>query len=435
MNMKRRIWGRRICSLILASAAASACMPGALANYNATVKADLLNMRKSPGGEVITRLSQGTKIVVLDNSDKTWYKISANGQEGYVSGIYVVGTGDNVPQTTPPPSTSKPSTNTETNTPATSTGKIKCQTSVNLRSEPNTSCSVLASLPNNTTVTVTGKNGNWYSIIYNGKKGYVSADYLTVSQTSSTDTPDTSTPSTTTPNPSTQITPPSTNTTASQQGRIKCDTSVNLRSQPNTSSKIITSLSNNTVVTVNGKSENWYSVTYEGKNGYVHPDYLTLISNDDDTTPNGDTDSSIIKPSANATSYNGGQSKRDEVLAFAENFLGIPYVYAGSTPNGFDCSGFVYYVFGNTVGSLPRIAQSQFDATTRVSLEELLPGDLVFFGSSGYSITHVGIYAGKNSDGVDEFIHSPHTGDVVKFSTLTGSYLTRFQGGGRVIFD
>ncbi len=426
MNTKKKIWGRRICSLILASAAASACMPGAFANYNATVKADLLNMRKSPGGEIITRLSQGTKIVVLDNSDKTWYKISVNGQEGYVSGMYVAGAADNAPQTTPTPSTSTPSTNTGTNTSGTSTGKIKCQTSVNLRSEPNTSCSVLASLPNNTTVTVTGKSGNWYSIIYNGKKGYVSADYLTVSQTSPTGTPAT---------PSTQTPAPGANTTASQKGRIKCATSVNLRSQPNTSSGILASLPNNTVVTVNGKNGNWYSVTYDGKSGYIHPDYLTLESIDDTGPASNENPGSILKPSANATSYTGGQSKRDDVLAFAEKFLGIPYIYAGSTPNGFDCSGFVYYVFGNTVGSLPRVAQSQFDATTRVSLEELLPGDLVFFGSSGYSITHVGIYAGKNSDGVDEFIHSPHTGDVVKFSTLTGSYLTRFQGGGRVIFD
>ncbi len=419
MNTKRKIWGRRICSLILASASVSACMPGAFADYNATVKADLLNMRKSPGGEIITRLPQGTKVVVLDNSDSTWYKISVNGQEGYVSGIYITETADNNPAT---PNTSKPSTNTGDTT--TSTGQIKCQTSVNLRSEPNTNCSVLASMPNNTAVTVTGKTGDWYSVIYNGKKGYVKSDYITVSQ--STDPAPITPPAQTTP---------STSTSTSQKGRIQCDTSVNLRSQPNTSSEILASLPKNTIVTVTGKNNNWYSVTYNGKSGYVHPDYLTIIENEDNPDSNLNPGASIVKPSANSTSYTGGQSKRNEVLDFAQKFLGTPYIYAGSTPNGFDCSGFVYYVFGNTVGSLPRVAQSQFDATTRISLEELLPGDLVFFGSSAYSITHVGIYAGKNSDGVDHFIHSPHTGDVVKFSTLTGSYLTRFQGGGRVIFD
>ena len=68
--------------------------------------------------------------------------------------------------------------------------------------------------------------------------------------------------------------------------------------------------------------------------------------------------------------------------------------------------------------------------STSVSRDELLPGDLVFFGSSAYSISHVGIYVG---DG--QFIHAPHTGDVVKYDSLSGSYATRFQGGGRVIFD
>ena len=118
------------------------------------------------------------------------------------------------------------------------------------------------------------------------------------------------------------------------------------------------------------------------------------------------------------------------MLNYAAQFLGVPYVYGGSTPSGFDCSGFTSYVFKNTVGSIPRVAQAQYDATTRVSLENLLPGDLVFFGSSAYSISHVGIYVGSN-----QFIHAPHTGEVVKYESLTGTYATRFQGGGRVIFD
>ena len=129
-------------------------------------------------------------------------------------------------------------------------------------------------------------------------------------------------------------------------------------------------------------------------------------------------------------SYTGSSEKRASVLDYAAQFLGTPYVYGGSTPSGFDCSGFTSYVFKNTVGTIPRVAQAQFDATTRVSMEELEPGDLVFFGSSASSISHVGIYVGDN-----QFIHSPHTGEVVKYDSLTGSYANRFQGGGRVIFD
>lgn len=96
-------------------------------------------------------------------------------------------------------------------------------------------------------------------------------------------------------------------------------------------------------------------------------------------------------------SYSGLSAKRTAVLDYAAKFLGVPYVYGGSTPSGFDCSGFTSYVYKNTVCSIERVAQAQFDTTTRVSRDELLPGDLVFFGSSAYSISHVGIYVGDGS--------------------------------------
>ena len=206
-------------------------------------------------------------------------------------------------------------------------------------------------------------------------------------------------------------------------GKIVCDTSVNFRSQPNTSCSIIGSLYNGATVTILSSENGWYKATYNGKTGYISADYVTVTSGQA-------SDSAVSKPS-NSVSYNGTSAKRKAVIEYAAQFLGTPYVYGGSTPSGFDCSGFTSYVFKNTVGSIPRVAQSQFDATTRVSREELLPGDLVFFGSSASSISHVGIYVGD-----DQFIHSPHTGDVVKYDSLNSSYYSsRFQGGGRVIFD
>ena len=260
---------------------------------------------------------------------------------------------------------------------------------------------IITTLPQDTMVAVLDNSSSWYKVTINGRTGYVSSEFLTGSATTDFDL---------------------------GTGRIKCDTTVNLREQPNTSSTVLASLANNTAVSVKGISGGWYKVSVNGKNGYVHPDYLTVVSASQNTAPaeNG----SLIAPATNAVSYNGNNADRAKVLDCAAQFLGTPYVYGGSTPSGFDCSGFTSYVFNNTVGSIPRVAQSQFDATTRVSLEELLPGDLVFFGSSASSISHVGIYVGDNM-----FIHSPHTGDVVKYEALTGSYASRFQGGGRVIFD
>lgn len=292
--------------------AVSMLLPSSLAMYQAKVKADALYLRESPGGEIITTLPQDTMVAVLNNSS-SWYKVVANGKEGYVSSEFLTGS--------------------------------------------------------------------------------LTTDFSLGS------------------------------------AKIVCDTSVNFRSQPNTSSSVLASLRNGTVVSVTGVQGGWFKVTYNGQKGYVHPDYLSF-SNVQGSGPTGSSGSSSITPPSNSVSYNGSSEKRAAVLEYAAQFLGTPYVYGGSTPSGFDCSGFTSYVFKNTVGSIPRVAQAQFDATTRVSMDELLPGDLVFFGSSASSISHVGIYVGNN-----QFIHSPHTGDVVKYDSLTGSYASRFQGGGRVIFD
>lgn len=99
-----------------------------------------------------------------------------------------------------------------------------------------------------------------------------------------------------------------------------------------------------------------------------------------------------------------------DVVEYAVKFLGVPYVYGGSTPSGFDCSGFTAYVYSHFGVSLNRRARDQAYQGTPVSFNQLQPGDLVFFGTPAY---HVGIYVGNGM-----YIHAPQTGDVVKISTL-----------------
>jgi peptidoglycan DL-endopeptidase CwlO len=111
------------------------------------------------------------------------------------------------------------------------------------------------------------------------------------------------------------------------------------------------------------------------------------------------------------------------VVGIAMQYLGIPYVYGGSSPSGFDCSGFVMYVYGQVGVSLPHYTVAQYGMGAPVGREELQPGDLVFFDGLG----HVGIYIGGN-----EFIHSPHTGDVVKISSMTGWYADTYVGARRL---
>jgi cell wall-associated NlpC family hydrolase len=111
------------------------------------------------------------------------------------------------------------------------------------------------------------------------------------------------------------------------------------------------------------------------------------------------------------------------VVGIAMQYLGIPYVYGGSSPSGFDCSGFVMYVYAKVGVSLPHNAAAQYGYGTPVDRSQLQPGDLVFFNGLG----HNGIYIGGGS-----FIHSPHTGDVVKISSISGWYSSTWVGARRV---
>jgi cell wall-associated NlpC family hydrolase len=123
-------------------------------------------------------------------------------------------------------------------------------------------------------------------------------------------------------------------------------------------------------------------------------------------------------PIAAPPSHYGG------VVGIAMQYLGTPYVWGGASPGGFDCSGLVMYVYAQVGVSLPHSSYSQYGAGVPVSMSDLQPGDLVFF----YGLGHVGIYIGGGS-----FIHAPHTGDVVKISSLSGSYASSFVGARRIL--
>lgn len=125
-------------------------------------------------------------------------------------------------------------------------------------------------------------------------------------------------------------------------------------------------------------------------------------------SPSGEGGGTVIDP---------GGSGHSAVVAIAQRYLGVPYVYGGASPSGFDCSGLTMYCYGQIGIGLAHGATPQQQSSTPVPLNALQPGDLVFFGNASYS-GHVGIYVGGGS-----MIHAPHTGAVVSYGSIGGAWI------------
>ncbi len=174
---------------------------------------------------------------------------------------------------------------------------------------------------------------------------------------------------------------------------------VNVRSGAGTEFPAESQLNWGTTLDVFARVGNWYKIgTGNGNFAYISADYVSIRPQD-------------IAARGNYTAGN-------RVIQVAKQYLGTPYVYGGSSPSGFDCSGFTSYVYRQLGYNLNRVAHDQLANGIPVSKSELKPGDIVFFKRPGNStVHHVGIYAG---DGM--MIHSPQTGDVVKYTSITTGY-------------
>ncbi len=260
-------------------------------------------------------------------------------------------------------------------------GGAETTTAVNLRTGAGTGNAIIATVGEGTALIVEADTGSgWYKVNYDGESGYMSADYLSFSETMD----------------------------LTAQGWVD-GSDVRMRAAAGTDSEIVRVTTSGESVEILGVDGEWYKVSAGGKTGYIRGDYVSFTEPDPSQAP-------------------AAGSIGEQIVAFAEQFLGTPYVWAGSSPSGFDCSGFVSYVFKNFGYTVNRTAASMYTNGVAVDKSELQIGDAVFFASSSESIGHVGIYIG---DG--EFIHSSSGCGYVTISGLDESYYSRMYVGARRI--
>lgn len=221
---------------------------------------------------------------------------------------------------------------------------------------------------------------------------------------------------------------------------------VNLRKEPNTSSEILTSYALNTPVEVLSEENGWSKVRVSGKEGYMSSSLLSdtkletsrgattvrtvkTDSKADNNSTTNEVPASMTNeaPATTTNTTTTSSSTGSAVVETAKQYLGCKYVYGGSSPSGFDCSGFTSYVLKKHGITLNRTAAGQYSNGVAVSRANLQLGDLIMFGKSG--INHVGIYIGGG-----KIIHAANPSRGVTTDTInSGYYNTNYVGARRVI--
>ncbi len=278
-------------------------------------------------------------------------------------------------------------------------GTVTTASSVNFRTEATTSSESMGKLSDGTRVAILDEADGWYKVAYDGQVGYMSADYV--------------------------VAQPIMNITC---GGARVTTEVlNMRSAPGTENSIVTKLYEGAVARIIGINNAWFKVEYGSYTGYISPDYVEIV----EYTGSSSSSAATSVSRSSTASLSAATGTRQQLIDYAATLLGCKYVYGGSSPSGFDCSGYVKYVFAHFGINLSRTSASQYSNSVRISKSELNVGDLVFFSqTSGSSkVGHVGIYVGGG-----QFIHAASPGKGVRYDSLSDSYYSsHYIGCGRVL--
>lgn len=428
---------------------------------NGVITGETVKLREGPSLDagLVTLLSVDNKVEVL-GKEGDWYQVKYKEYEGYVYADYIDVEGEVVDNTATTnqvtnnsventinsvvnvvsnetiPQENVVANNTVTNT-TTNTTNSETQNSIigtsqklledyELKILPLINAETVQMLVKDTTVTVDDEINGWAFISTDTVSGWIRADKLTAEEANQTSTEQTN---------NTEPAEQTPATAEPQTGYISAS-SVNVRASASTSANVVTTLTRNTEVTIEGEENGWTRITTStGVSGYVSSEYISDEQVQATNRSDSERTQKIVELPNTATDVteieevNTVVNKGEEVVDYAKTLLGKDYVYGGVGPNSFDCSGFTQYVYKKFGINLSHSSSAQANIGTTVSKSDLQLGDMVFFSQGGSSIGHVGIFVGNNS-----FIHAanPQKGVVIT-SLADGYYTSNYKTAKRVL--
>ncbi len=385
-------------STILAGSFILASTSSVFASNLAKITGTSVNLRSynSTEARIVGTANTGDTVTILANANNGWFKVNKSG----VGASFVNAQFISIYQT-----------------------DATCiEESVNVRSGPSTSDSVLGVAKKGQVLVTTGKCGDWYQVKFNGSTGYIYGEYMQGSLLKYLE----SVPS---PNAKTESTPTAKISDSTDNVYAVVDaTSLNMRAEADGNSTVLKALPNGYFLTVNGYKDGWIEVTDDSDTkGFVKAEYI-MIKNG--KKPANTSTTAVITP---IEYHNNGPVQASDVIEYSKQFIGTPYVWGGtSLTAGVDCSGFVYSVYNNFGIKLNRTSRDMFTQGTPIEKDDLAPADLLFFNSGGDSaISHVAMYIG---DG--KYIHSTNgSGNGVVISSLDDAYSVKTYVGARRILN
>ena len=432
-------------------------MAFAVENVTGVVNTETLRLRKEASTEsaVLELLSKDEKVDILEEKDG-WYKVKFKDYTGYVSKEFITTSGS-VKKSENNENEKNGEKNSTENTENNKQGIVKInEKEAKLVSDsklyilPLINSNVTTKLNKDTNVTIINAAGGWVYVSTGENNGWIRLDKLSVLDANTENTENTqnnneSVNKSTDNNSKEQNIEESSQkneeTKKEEENKPEFETrnayikelSVNVRSENNTDSEIITTLSQNTQVKLVGEDNGWYKVEVNGKNGYI---LKTLISDKKVEVTSRSavparTTQSQAQTQTQAQTSQTSTSKGEEVVAYAKQFLGRPYVYGGSGPSVFDCSGFTMFVYKHFGVNMGHSAVTQAYVGTYVPRSELKAGDLIIINNeSNTSIGHVGMYVGGGN-----FIHASSGSGQIVISPLSNAYYNARYVTARRIFN